>query len=104
MVSLEVVENLAAQAMPGFSHAASTRPDAAKGEAIVLFTTATELTRDKLSAAAKTLGLPELAVARVVVVLKEIPVLGSGKTDYMKLKSMAEPGANPAMTDPPAVA
>jgi acyl-[acyl-carrier-protein]-phospholipid O-acyltransferase/long-chain-fatty-acid--[acyl-carrier-protein] ligase len=100
MVSLEVVENLASQAMPGFSHAASTRQDATKGEAIVLFTTASDLTRDKLSAAAKTLGLPELAVARVVVVLKEIPVLGSGKTDYVKLKSLAEAGASPAMTDP----
>jgi len=53
MVSLEVVENLATQAMPGFSHAASTRPDPAKGEAIVLFTTAGELTRDKLSATAR---------------------------------------------------
>ena len=96
MVSLEVVERIATQAMPGFGHAASTRPDAAKGEAIVLFTTASELTRDKLSAAAKTLGLPELAVARVIVVLKEIPVLGSGKTDYMKLKSMAETEASAA--------
>jgi len=100
MVSLEVVENLASQAMPGFSHAASTRPDAAKGEAIVLFTTAGELTRDKLSAAAKTSGLPELAVARVIVALKEIPVLGSGKTDYMKLKGLAEMGANPTTPDP----
>ena len=100
MVSLEVVENLATQAMPGFSHAASTRPDAAKGEAIVLFTTASELTREKLSATAKILGLPELAVARVIVTLKEIPALGSGKTDYVRLKSMAETGADPAMTDP----
>jgi acyl-[acyl-carrier-protein]-phospholipid O-acyltransferase/long-chain-fatty-acid--[acyl-carrier-protein] ligase len=100
MVSLEVVESLAAQAMPGFSHAASTRSDAAKGEAIVLFTTASELTRDKLSAAAKTLGLPELAVARVIVALKEIPVLGSGKTDYMRLKSFAESGADAATAAP----
>ncbi len=102
MVSLEVVENLAAQAMPGFGHAASTRPDSAKGEAIVLFTTSNELTRDKLSTTARTLGLPELAVARVIVFLKEIPVLGSGKTDYVKLKSMAESAGNPAAADPAA--
>jgi acyl-[acyl-carrier-protein]-phospholipid O-acyltransferase/long-chain-fatty-acid--[acyl-carrier-protein] ligase len=103
MVSLEVVENLATQAMPGFSHAASTRPDAAKGEVIVLFTTASELTRDKLSTAAKTLGLPELAVARVIVMLKEIPALGSGKTDYVKLKNMAETAANQATANPSVV-
>jgi acyl-[acyl-carrier-protein]-phospholipid O-acyltransferase/long-chain-fatty-acid--[acyl-carrier-protein] ligase len=100
MVSLEVVENLAIRAMPGFSHAASTRPDPAKGEAIVLFTTASELTRDKLSATAKLLGLPELAVARVIVTLKEIPALGSGKTDYVKLKSLAEAAASPTMIGP----
>jgi acyl-[acyl-carrier-protein]-phospholipid O-acyltransferase/long-chain-fatty-acid--[acyl-carrier-protein] ligase len=99
MVSLEVVENLATQAMPGFSHAASTRPDAAKGEAIILFTTASELTRDKLSSTAKTLGVPELAVARIIVTLKEIPALGSGKTDYVTLKKLAETSAQPAMTD-----
>ena len=100
MVSLEVVENLAIQAMPGFSHAASTRPDPAKGEAIVLFTTASALTRDKLSATAKLLGLPELAVARVIVTLKEIPALGSGKTDYVKLKSLAEAAASPTLSGP----
>jgi acyl-[acyl-carrier-protein]-phospholipid O-acyltransferase/long-chain-fatty-acid--[acyl-carrier-protein] ligase len=99
MVSLEVVESLAAQAMPGFSHAASTRTDAAKGEAIVLFTTASDLTRDKLSATAKVLGLPELAVPRVIVTLKEIPALGTGKTDYVRLKNLAETGAQSAMTD-----
>ena len=43
MVSLEVVEQIAAKAAPGFAHAASTRPDAAKGEAIVLFTTSPSL-------------------------------------------------------------
>jgi acyl-[acyl-carrier-protein]-phospholipid O-acyltransferase/long-chain-fatty-acid--[acyl-carrier-protein] ligase len=66
----------------------------------VLFTTASELTREKLSATAKILGLPELAVARVIVTLKEIPALGSGKTDYVRLKSMAETGADLATTDP----
>src|ERR1700744_4545709 len=48
MISLAVVEKIAAHAAPSFAHAASTRPDAAKGEAIVLFTTAPGLTRDLL--------------------------------------------------------
>jgi acyl-[acyl-carrier-protein]-phospholipid O-acyltransferase / long-chain-fatty-acid--[acyl-carrier-protein] ligase len=75
---------------PGFAHAASSRTDAAKGEAIVLFTTAPALSRDGLLAAAKSIGAPELAVPRVVQRLSEIPPLGTGKTDYVRLKQMAE--------------
>ena len=90
MISLETVERLAAHAGPGLAHAASTRADAAKGEALVLFTTSGTLTREQLSAAAKSLGAPELAVPRDIRVVSAIPLLGSGKTDYVTLKKMAE--------------
>jgi acyl-[acyl-carrier-protein]-phospholipid O-acyltransferase/long-chain-fatty-acid--[acyl-carrier-protein] ligase len=90
MVSLEVVEKIAASAAPGYTHAASTRGDAAKGEALVLFTTAPALNRDALLSAAKTIGSPELTVPRVIRQLEGIPLLGSGKTDYVRLKQMAE--------------
>jgi acyl-[acyl-carrier-protein]-phospholipid O-acyltransferase / long-chain-fatty-acid--[acyl-carrier-protein] ligase len=85
-----VVERIAAEASPGFVHAASTRPDAAKGEALVLFTTDPGLKREQLQAAAKKTGAPELAVPRVIQVLEEIPLLGTGKTDYVQLKKVAE--------------
>jgi acyl-[acyl-carrier-protein]-phospholipid O-acyltransferase/long-chain-fatty-acid--[acyl-carrier-protein] ligase len=71
-------------------HAASTRSDAAKGEALVLFTTDPALRREQLGAAAKSSGAPELAVPRVIQVLAEIPLLGTGKTDYVQLKKLAE--------------
>lgn len=90
MVSLEVVEKIAAAAAPGFAHAASTRPDAGKGEALVLFTTARELARDALLAAARSVGAPELAVPRTIRQIDAIPLLGTGKTDYVKLKQLAE--------------
>lgn len=93
MVSLEVVEKNATTAAPGFAHAASTRADAAKGEALVLFTTAPELLRDQLLAAAKAAGSPELSVPRIIRHIESIPLLGSGKTDYVALKRMAEASA-----------
>src|SRR6185437_8379279 len=96
MISLEVVERIAATAAPGFAHAASTRTDPAKGEALVLFTTAVGIGREQLSAAAKALGAPELAVPRIVQTVSEIPLLGSGKTDYVRLKQMAEGAATAA--------
>ena len=90
MISLEVVERIAAAASPGFAHAASTRADAAKGEALVLFTTDPNLRREQLGAAAKSSGSPELAVPRIIQFLSEIPLLGTGKTDYVQLKQRAE--------------
>jgi acyl-[acyl-carrier-protein]-phospholipid O-acyltransferase / long-chain-fatty-acid--[acyl-carrier-protein] ligase len=89
MISLEVVERIAASASPACVHAASSRADAAKGEALVLFTTDSTLKREQLSAAAKALGLPELAVPRILRTVIDIPLLGTGKTDYVQLKKMA---------------
>ena len=102
MISLEVVEQIATAADPGCAHAASARADAAKGEALVLFTTSPAVTRESLSAAAKKIGAPELAVPRVVQRLDEIPLLGTGKTDYVRLRQMAEglTGAGTAVNAP----
>ena len=93
MISLEVVEKNATAAAPSFIHAASTRSDAAKGEALVLFTTAPGLTREQLVAAAQSQGLPELSVPRIIRHVEAIPLLGSGKADYVTLKRMAEADA-----------
>lgn len=56
----------------------------------MLFTTAPDLQRGQLLAAAKAAGAPELAVPRTIRHVKQIPLLGSGKTDYVTLKQMAE--------------
>lgn len=90
MVSLETVEQIANTAAPEQQHAASTQIDAQRGENIVLFTTDKNLTRDALQSAARQLGSPEIAVPRKLVVVDELPLLGTGKTDYVTLKQMAE--------------
>ncbi len=90
MVSLEVVEKLATQASPASVHGASTQPDGTRGEAVVMFTTDNALTRDKLSEVARKLGIPELAVPRKIQRVDALPLLGTGKTDYVALKRMAE--------------
>ncbi|THF62228.1 bifunctional acyl-ACP--phospholipid O-acyltransferase/long-chain-fatty-acid--ACP ligase [Pseudothauera rhizosphaerae] len=90
MVSLEVVEKIAAAASPAAQHAASSRADAAKGEALVLFSTDPALTRDALAAAARNLGVSELAVPRLIVVMDALPLLGTGKIDHVTLKQKAE--------------
>ena len=90
MVSLEVVEQIANTAAPAFAHAASSIADASRGENIILFTTDPKLKREDLQIVAKNLKLPEFAVARKIINVAEIPLLGTGKTDYVTLKQMAE--------------
>jgi acyl-[acyl-carrier-protein]-phospholipid O-acyltransferase/long-chain-fatty-acid--[acyl-carrier-protein] ligase len=63
---------------------------AGSGESTVLFTTDATLSRATLQRSAKLLGSQDLAVARRVVQVDDLPRLGSGKTDYVTLRSLAE--------------
>ena len=89
MISLESVEKLALSTSPAFAHASSSQSDQLRGEAIVLFTTDPLLSRDILSQSARSQGYPEIAVPRKIVHVEAIPLLGTGKTDYVTLKTIA---------------
>ncbi|MGA3186203.1 MAG: bifunctional acyl-ACP--phospholipid O-acyltransferase/long-chain-fatty-acid--ACP ligase [Bryobacteraceae bacterium] len=93
MVSLEVVERIAAAASPKRLHASATVKEEARGESIVLFTDDPDLKREKLLAAAHDNGLPEFAIPRRVIHLDKLPLLGNGKKDYVKLQAMAAEAA-----------
>jgi len=90
MVSLEVVEKLATLASPTGMHGASSQADGSRGEAIVLFTTDALLTREGLAESAKKLGVPEISVPRKILRVDSLPLLGTGKVDYVSLKRLAE--------------
>jgi len=85
MVSLPAVEGYAASVWPGFDHAVVTRPDPRKGEQLVLFTTNKAARFAELSAWGKANGIAELMIPRDIRPLDALPVLGTGKTDYVAI-------------------
>ena len=89
MISLPAVEALASGLWSAADHAVASRPDAKKGEQLVLFTTQADATAKALQTYGKSQGATELMIPREVRVLKELPVLGTGKLDYVTLGQMA---------------
>ena len=90
MVSLTAVETAVQKLWPEKQHAVISVRDEKKGEKLILFTTQPDARSDELLQHFRKLGLNELAVPRQIEPVAEIPVLGTGKTDYMGLKKLAE--------------
>ncbi|HWU54842.1 MAG TPA: hypothetical protein VN175_05020, partial [Rhizomicrobium sp.] len=89
-VSLAVVENVATALWPDNAHAAVAVPDGRKGEQIVLVTDAQEARRVDMVGWAQNHGVTELALPRRVILVDAIPVLATGKTDYVSVQKLAE--------------
>ncbi len=89
MVSLAAVEAAVARLWPEHAHAVVNVPDAKKGEQIVLLTSYEGAARDEVARFLRAEKMTELAAPKRVVVVKAVPVLGTGKTDYQKAKAIA---------------
>jgi acyl-[acyl-carrier-protein]-phospholipid O-acyltransferase/long-chain-fatty-acid--[acyl-carrier-protein] ligase len=92
MVSLTAIEEALAGAFPQHGLrcqiAIVSRPDSDKGEALVAVTNEPKLKLEDIRAAVREKGLPNIAVPREVKFLKEIPKLGTGKTNHRELEKM----------------
>lgn len=89
MVSLAAVEALAARAWPEAQHAVVALPDPKKGERLVLLTTAPSPERTALASAGQAAGATELMLPRVIIPLDKLPLLATGKTDYVTAGKLA---------------
>ncbi len=87
MISLAVVENYLLALWPGKEHAVINVPDSNKGEALVLVTNHSEARRDLIIAYVREQGLRELSIPKKIQIVDSLPVLGSGKVDYVSLKA-----------------
>ena len=85
MVSLGLVEAEARLLWPDATHAVIAARDARKGERLVLYTTMASATRRALHEALRRRGLSELLLPAEIHALDELPLLASGKVDYVTL-------------------
>jgi acyl-[acyl-carrier-protein]-phospholipid O-acyltransferase/long-chain-fatty-acid--[acyl-carrier-protein] ligase len=90
MVSLTAVEGLASAVWPESRHAVISVADSRKGEKLVLITARDDADVARLAEWARQHGAPELAVPKKIVRVGELPVLGTGKTDYVAIQQMVE--------------
>jgi acyl-[acyl-carrier-protein]-phospholipid O-acyltransferase/long-chain-fatty-acid--[acyl-carrier-protein] ligase len=95
MVSLAAVESVADDVWPEAQSAAVSVPDAKKGERLVLLTTQSDAARDPLLRRAREKGLSELWVPATIFVVDQMPVLGTGKTDYLGATALAKARCEP---------
>lgn len=89
MVSLAAVEALAGKLWPDALSVVSSLPDTKKGERLVLLTDAPNATRAEFLAFAKSNGAMDMMVPAEVTIGK-VPVLGSGKVDFVAARKIAE--------------
>ena len=90
MVSLTAVEALASKVWADAQHAAVAIPDERKGEQIVLMTTQHQADRQAILQQAQRDNMSELIVPRNIMHVVAVPVLGTGKTDYVTAQSLVE--------------
>jgi acyl-[acyl-carrier-protein]-phospholipid O-acyltransferase/long-chain-fatty-acid--[acyl-carrier-protein] ligase len=87
MVSLTAVEQYAIEAWPEGHHAAVSLPDPKKGEQVILLSTHKGATLHDLTRSA--VGVAQISLPRKILVVASIPVLATGKTDYIEATALA---------------
>ncbi len=92
MVFLTAVEGYAAALWPEHMHAAVSIPDDRKGEQVILLSDNPDADRSALLGYAKSKGVAEIMIPKTVQIVDAIPVLGTGKVDYVGVAELAKDG------------
>lgn len=90
MVSLTAVETYAAAVWPDHMHAVVSLPDPRKGEQLILVTENAEADRADLLVYAQANGIAEIMIPKTIQPVDQVPVLGTGKVDYVGVGELAQ--------------
>lgn len=86
MVSLTAVENYITEIWPEYQHAVMSIADPKKGEQLLLITNCKQATREEIISQFKQKDISELNIPRQIKIVDALPLLGTGKIDYVALK------------------
>src|ERR1051326_2030255 len=90
MVSLAALETLAAGLWPDALSAVAAVPDPRKGERLILVTQKKDAPGAEFQPHARAHGASDLMVPSGVLVVDKVPVLGSGKLDYVGVAALVK--------------
>ena len=90
MVSLLLIEETASKIDGDNLHGAVVLPCNLKGEKIILYTTSSELDKSIFRQKIKTEGLTEICIPEEIIKIDELPMLASGKLNYIALNTIAK--------------
>jgi acyl-[acyl-carrier-protein]-phospholipid O-acyltransferase / long-chain-fatty-acid--[acyl-carrier-protein] ligase len=94
MISLPAVEEAISVLWKDAAHAVVSVNDPKRGEQLVLVTTQPNADRDPLVRHFHQSGMPEISLPKTIIILPELPLLGSGKTDYVTITAQAQAHLN----------
>jgi acyl-[acyl-carrier-protein]-phospholipid O-acyltransferase / long-chain-fatty-acid--[acyl-carrier-protein] ligase len=86
MVSLTFVESLASECWPDAMSAVVTVPDEKKGEKVILVVETEKVDRAEFMQLCRSKGVGEINIPGKFITTNEIPVLGTGKINYVGLQ------------------
>jgi acyl-[acyl-carrier-protein]-phospholipid O-acyltransferase/long-chain-fatty-acid--[acyl-carrier-protein] ligase len=90
MVSLGAVEGHVSALWPAEAHAVVSLPDARRGEQLVLVTERQAAARGDLLPHMQRAGASELMVPRTILAVGKMPLLATGKLDYVTIRALVE--------------
>jgi len=90
MVSLTGVEAYINKVSQDGHNVVVSVKDDKRGEKLILITNDADLSRHTVIDAAKSAGVSELMIPKTIILVEEIPILGTGKTDYPSVQKIAD--------------
>ena len=88
MISLVSIEEVLCEVWPDDKHAVVMLHGGPRGETLALISTRPELKRDEVRQKLSDFGVAEIAIPKRVVFMEEVPLLSTGKIDYVSLEEL----------------